>query len=150
MTYHKVAFWRHKAPTQDWSAARLANTTIFSPPRAIRLVCPTRPPVPSTRRWACRNNRRPRPQRARYSARSKTPCRSSRAHGHVTDRHDGHVQHQHDHHSGDHEVVGRGATDTVRRHSRRSADGRMLEGRHSVVQRRFRPFIPSTRHGTVR
>jgi hypothetical protein len=26
----------------------------------------------------------------------------------------------------------------------------MLEGRHSVVQRRFRPFIPSTRHGTVR
>jgi hypothetical protein len=47
-------------------------------------------------------------------------------------------------------VVRRGATDTGRRHSRRSANVRMLEGRHSVVQRRFRPFIPSTTHGTMR
>jgi hypothetical protein len=47
-------------------------------------------------------------------------------------------------------LVSHGAKDTGRRHSRRSANVRMLEGRHSVVQRRFRPFIPSTTHGTMR
>lgn len=34
-----------------------------------------------------------------------------------------------------------------RRNWRRSANDRML--RHCVVQRRFRPFVPSTKHGTM-
>jgi hypothetical protein len=47
-------------------------------------------------------------------------------------------------------VVSCGATDTGRRHPRRSANVRMLEGRRSVVQRRFGPFTASTTHGTMR